>query len=206
VRTARAPNAQRTNREKPTTNRGTPTTWANVNRNAWEGRTTSPTGRFHQDAGRRADVRGADLHSSINYYATTRTERVFHRTGDNVYEAPDNDRKMKESSFLTSQAWFESLRHYPRGKDGLDDQATYSGYTHGANLPAEHLETDVRTRMGIGTADPSWRPQQLQEAWAPEPAALADRLVALRARLRGVPIDSEEIAAAGRPQGPDLWV
>ena len=38
------------------------------------------------------------------------------QVGDSVYGAPDNDRKMKESSWISSQAWFESLRYYPKGE------------------------------------------------------------------------------------------
>lgn len=195
---------ERTNRDKPRTARGSPTTWAQVNKHTWEGRTGSPTGRFHPNAKRRADVRGSDLHMSINYYATTRTEGVA-TTGDNVYEAPDNDRKMKEASFVASQAWFESLRHYPRGRNAMDSQAAYSGYTHGSEAPAEHLETDLRTRLGIAAADPDWQPKQLQQAWAPEPPLLANRLAKLRSKLRGVSVDSPDIAVAGSPDGPDLW-
>ena len=125
--------------------------------------------------------------------------------GDPKYVAPDNDRKMKEASFVASQAWFESLRHYPRGRDAMDSQAAYSGYTHGGDVPTEHLETDVRTRMGIATADPDWRPKQLQEAWAPEPPGLAARLGALRSRLRGVHQGHPDIAEIGSENGPDLW-
>ena len=135
--------AAKTTRVQARTFRGTPTTWAVKNRTTWEGRTTSPTGRSHPNRDRRNDVRKADLHQSITYYATQRTERVA-TTGDPVFAAVDNDRKMKEASFVTSQAWFESLRHYPKGKDAIDDEAAYSGLTHGGEIPGEHLETDVR--------------------------------------------------------------
>ena len=64
------------------------------------------------------------------------------------------------------------------------------------SAPTEHLETDVRTRMGIASADPDWQPKQLQQAWAPEEPAIANRLATLRAKLVGV---------AGSPDGPDLW-
>ena len=63
-----------------------------------EGRTTSPTGRAHPNRDRRNDVRKADLHNSISYYATYRTGQTA-STGDPVYAALDNDRKMKEASF-----------------------------------------------------------------------------------------------------------
>ena len=49
------------------------------------------------------------------------------------------------------------------------------------------------------------RPQQLPEAWAPEPPKLARRLETLRSKLRGVPVGSEEIAVAGAWNGPNLW-
>ena len=52
---------------------------------------------------------------------------------------------------------------HPRGENAIDSQLTYSGYTHGSNLPEEHLETDVRTRMGIGDADPEWHPGKAEE-------------------------------------------
>lgn len=126
-------------------------------------------------------------------------------TGDAVYEAPDNDGKLNPASYVNSQAWFESLRHYPAGPDAIDDPAAYSGLTHGSGVPTEHLETDVRTRMGIAVADPAWRPQQLQEAWAAESPALARRLMAQRAKLRGVSTDDPEIAVAGTNDGPDIW-
>ena len=44
--------------------------------------------------------------------------------------APDNDRKMKEASWLTGQAFIESLRYYPKGTTALENndcEATYSG-------------------------------------------------------------------------------
>ena len=59
--------------------------------------------------------------------------------------------------------------------------------------------------MGIAAADPAWQPKQLQQAWAPEHPALANRLAALRSRLRGVPVGADEIAVAGAVNGPDLW-
>ena len=88
-----------------------------------------------------------------------------------MYGAPDNDRRMKESSWISSQAWFESLRYYPKGQEAVvndDCEATYSGNTHGSKVPAEHLENDVRNRVGIAAADPGWMPSQLPEPWAPE--------------------------------------
>ena len=85
--------------------------------------------------------------------------------------APDNDRKMKEASWISSQAWFESLRYYPKGEEAVlndDCEATFSGNTHGSTVPAEHLENDVRNRCGLAPADPDWLPSQVPEPWAPE--------------------------------------
>ena len=104
------------------------------------------------------------------------------------------------------QAWFEGLRHYPQG-DANDDAKAYSGGTHsgGASIPGEHLETDLRTRLGLAAADPEWRPGQLQQAWAAEDPRLAARLASLASKLRGVPEDSPEVAPAGHFNGPDVW-
>ena len=151
-------------------------------------------------------MRKADLHHSINFYATSRVANQVASTGDPVYEAPDNDHKLNPASYVNSQAWFESLRHYPKGPAAVDDPIAYSGLTHdGKVVPGEHLETDVRQRMGIAVADPAWRPGQLQEAWAPETPALAKKLVEQRAKLRGVPKNHPDIAAAGTEDGPDIW-
>jgi hypothetical protein len=119
--------------------------------------TSSPTGRTHPNPERRADLRGADMLTNINYFAAG--------------GAQDNDRKMKEAGWINSQAWFESLRYYPRGAEAAkndDCEITFSGNTHGAHVPAEHLENDVRNRIGIASADPAWSAYQLPETWAPE--------------------------------------
>ena len=149
--------------------------------------TGSPSTRGHPNPERRSELRGADMLSNINYYATTRLgnarpggSTLRASTGDPVFVAPDNDRKMKEASWVSSQAWFESLRYYPKGEEALENddcEATYSGNTHGSNVPAEHLENDVRNRCGLAAADPGWMPSQLPEPWAP---ALANRLERLR--------------------------
>ena len=47
-----------------------------------------------------------------------------------------------------------------------DCEVTFSGNTHGAAYPDEHLETDVRNRVGIAPADPGWMPHQVPEPWA----------------------------------------
>lgn len=197
--------AVRPERIQPRTYRGSPTTMTALNRTAWKGKTTSPSGKGHPDRDRRNEVRNADMHTNINYYATMRDMHHSCSSTDASYTAPDNDRKMKEASFLTSQAWFESLRHYPSGPNAIDSEAAYSGLTHGPEVPSEHLETDVRTRLGIAAADPDWQHWQLQEAWAPDKPDVARRVVELRSKLRGVSTDDPTIAAAGDPSGPDLW-
>lgn len=201
-RTERTPKTERT---KQSTYRGSPTTKAALARSGWQGRTASPTGRGHPDRDRRNELRGADLHGDIDYFATQRIPYQTATTGDPVYTAPNNDQKMKEASWLASQAWFESLRHYPKGANAMDSEAAYSGYTHGSNVPTEHLETDVRTRLGIAAGDPDWKPRQLQEAWAPENPKMAQRVLELRAKLRGTSKEDPTIAPAGDPNGPDLW-
>lgn len=131
--------------------------------------TASPTGRFHPDRIRRLQLRGCDPHCNINYFAP--------------HGAPDNDGKMKESSFVAGQAFIESLRHYPRGGHSVpreqlawtecethDSEATYSGRptTRASVFNTEHIESDVRARLGIGAAAPDWRPTQVHAAWGPE--------------------------------------
>ena len=111
---------------------------------------------------RRAELRKADMFHNIDYYGGI--------------GAPDNDRLVKEASWLSTQSWFESLRYYPKGEDADDDEAAYSGLTHGMAAPTEHLETDVRTRLGIAKADADWVPDQLQMQWLPESPSLLKRL------------------------------
>lgn len=125
-------------------------------------RTSSPSGRMHPNPVRRAELRKADMFHNIDYYGGI--------------GAPDNDRLVKEASWLSTQSWFESLRYYPKGEDADDDEAAYSGLTHGMAAPTEHLETDVRTRLGIAKADADWVPDQLQMQWLPESPALLKRL------------------------------
>jgi len=125
-------------------------------------RTSSPSGRMHPNPVRRAELRKADMFHNIDYYGGI--------------GAPDNDRLVKEASWLSTQSWFESLRYYPKGEDADDDEAAYSGLTHGMAAPTEHLETDVRTRLGIAKADADWVPDQLQMQWLPESPSLLKRL------------------------------
>ena len=116
------------------------------------------------------------------------TGPVTSSLGDPVYVAPDNDRKMKEASWISSQAWFEALRYYPKGEEAIENQdceATFSGNTHGASVPTEHIQTDVRNRVGIAAADPDWMPSQLPEPWAPE----------MEARLRSLKVNKSPVRA-----------
>ena len=148
--------------------------------------------------------------------------------------APDNDRKMKEASWLTGQAFIESLRYYPKGTTAMENhdcEATYSGCTHSARqvrksrarhaaclapmatprLPparplltvfasasafacacvrvwqtvSEHIETDVRMRLGITPADQEWRDEQCPREWFPEKRpAMIKHMAKVRARLK----------------------
>lgn len=104
--------------------------------------------------------------------------------GCSGFGAPDNDRLVKEASWLSTQSWFESLRYYPKGEDADDDEVAYSGMTHGMSAPSEHLETDVRTRLGIAKADSDWSPDQLQMQWLPESEKLLKRLRKSYLKLR----------------------
>jgi len=133
-------------------------------------RTASPSGRMHPNPTRRAELRKADMFHNIDYYGG--------------HGAPDNDRLVKEASWLSTQSWFESLRYYPKGEDADDDETCYSGLTHGMSIPSEHLETDVRTRLGIAKAGDSWGPDQLQMQWLPESAKLLKRLRKSYLKLR----------------------
>ena len=110
--------------------------------------------------------------------------------GDPVFVAPDNDRKMKESSWLTGQAFIESLRYYPKGNRALENndcEATYSGCTHSARQMnvSEHIETDVRLRLGITPADQDWRDEQCPREWFPEKRpTMIKHMAKVRARLK----------------------
>ena len=88
----------------------------------------------------------------------------------------ENDCKVKEASWVSSQAWFEGLRYYPSDDEASEggDSQTFSGNTHG-EVTGRHLETNVRTRLGMGRADADWRDDQLQLMWrvpqaTPKPA------------------------------------
>lgn len=111
--------------------------------------TASPTGRFLPDRVERKEVRSCDMHTSIDYF----------KAGG----ALDNDRNMKEASWLTSQAWVESLRQAPSSSRGSLADSTLRSRDH--HDDDEHLETPVRRRLGIAPAQPGWSQDQLQQPW-----------------------------------------
>jgi hypothetical protein len=120
-------------------------------------KTHSPSGRFHPDPVHRREIRACDPHTNIDYLA--------------AFGAPDNDRKMKESSWLCSQAFIESLRSYPDPfrKSPITmpgESIAFDGNTQSARRPhREHIETAMRRRLSIAPSDPDWRPDQLVQPW-----------------------------------------
>jgi hypothetical protein len=118
--------------------------------------TSSPSGRQHSNVERRKDIREADMVSNIDF--------IVAKPG-----ATRNVNNTKEASWVPSQAWFESLRYYPTAEEAMrhdESSHTYSGLTH-ASERSMHLETNVRTRLGLAPADPDWTPSQLPLVWAP---------------------------------------
>ena len=116
---------------------------------------------------------------------------------------PDNDCKVKEASWISSQAWFESLRYYPTQEEaGKNDDCvkTFSGLTHGPDVPSEHLETDVRTRLGLAAPDPDWTPLQQPKVWAPDlmTSSLAMKLDRVVTKLLS-PMKSRDSPSPPRP-------
>ena len=119
--------------------------------------THSPSGRYHPDPLMRREIRKADITSNIDYYAPN--------------GAPDNDRKMKEASWLCSQAFIESLRSYPDPfrKSPIvmpGESIAYDGNTQSARRPhTEHVETAMRRRLSIAPVDDEWLPEQCPVRW-----------------------------------------
>ena len=125
--------------------------------------TSSPSGKQHANPVRRKDIRGADMVSNIDFISA--------KPG-----STENECKVKEASWVPSQAWFESLRYYPsRDEAIMNDESynTYSGNTHGARKPA-HIEMNVRTRLGLAPADPEWTPAQLPHVWSPDAGVVVE--------------------------------
>jgi len=120
-------------------------------------KTHSPSGRFHPDSIRRREIRSVDMHTDIDYYSP--------------HGAPDNDGKMKEASWLCSQAFIESLRVYPNPKEQRPialpgESISFSGNTQSARRPhTEHVETAMRRRLSIAPMDAGWQPEQLPQRW-----------------------------------------
>ena len=120
-------------------------------------KTHSPSGRYHPDSVRRREIRSVDMHTDIDFFAAG--------------GAPDNDRKMKEASWLCSQAFIESLRVYPdpfklRPVTLPGESIAFSGNTQSARRPhTEHLETAMRRRLSIAPVDSEWLPEQLPQEW-----------------------------------------
>ena len=113
--------------------------------------TGSPSGRLPEDPERRADVRNTDM--------TMQIDSVMSKPG-----RTENDCQARRGGWVPQQAFFECLRFY--------DDEHWSGNTHGEKGVPMHVETDVRTRLGLAVPDPDWQPLQLQRIWAPNPADL----------------------------------
>lgn len=127
--------------------------------------TNSPSGKFHPNPDRRFELRQSDMFSNINYFATSRVTNATSKTGDAVYGAPDNDRKMKEASWISSQAWFESLRYYPQGEEAAkndDCPVTFSGNTHGEHTPSTPRTAPTAARPNRCPPQPPPRPPRVR--------------------------------------------
>ena len=102
-------------------------------------------------------MRAADMLSNIDYLAP--------------HGGPDNDRKMKEASWLCSQAFIESLRNYPDPfrKSPIvmpGEVVAFDGNTQSARRPhTEHVETAMRRRLMIAPVDDEWMPEQCPIHW-----------------------------------------
>ena len=104
-------------------------------------RTTSPSGRLHDNAERRADLRLADPWSDVSFYASSRqalSQPGAARTGgfeQGKAGGPSGDlsefsaRQTTTQGWISVQAWLESLRYYPaagvRGKRDSTPRSTH---------------------------------------------------------------------------------
>ena len=98
---------------------------------------SSPNGRGHPDPQRRREIRQYDVTANIDYHAPR--------------GAPDNDRRMKEATFLPCQAYAESLRVYPEpgasgGTVAAESQAR--SQASGRPLPPSSFAALARARQG----------------------------------------------------------
>ena len=161
-------------------------------------KTGSPSGRLHPDAQRRAELRQADPWSDVSFYASSR-QRLASASGLNnslnsnfrrgAAAGPNTDdvdqfaaRLPPTQAWIPTQAWLESLRYYPENtkasaRNEEDLTGSFNGKTHGPKTPY-HLETGVRTRVGLAAPDPEWQPWQVQHTWAPEVGTLIRRKLA----------------------------
>ena len=159
-------------------------------------KTHSPSGRFHPDPLRRLEIRSADISANIDYYAP--------------HGAPDNDRKMKEASWLCSQAFIETLRVYPDPFESRPirmpgETVAFDGNTQSARRPhQEHVETAMRRRLSIAPVDGDWMPDQVPVNWTDHivEGHLAREWVLSSKRSRA-PAASEDSSAARAVRG---WV
>ena len=137
--------------------------------------TGSPTGRQASSPERRNHVREADMMTMIDYVSQSGRPNLFiSKRNDSPlggYIGEVSTRETSHSGWIPSQAWTEALRYYPgraEARANGDSQLCFSGKTHTVTrVPSEHLESDVRTRLGLAKADPEWRPEQLHHTWAP---------------------------------------
>jgi len=102
---------------------------------------SSPNGRGHPDPQRRREIRQYDVTANIDYHAPR--------------GAPDNDRRMKEATFLPCQAYAESLRVYPEpgasgGTVAAESQARSQARSQasGRPLPPSSFAALARARHG----------------------------------------------------------
>ena len=119
--------------------------------------TASPTGKCHPVRSRRVELRSFDPHASIDHLVPTHTRG-----------AKEAVPLSKAQGFLTSQAYVEKLRCYE--DEALDGVGFYDGNTMNAStkLSVDHIEHDVRLRMGIAQARVAWRQKELQTSWIAE--------------------------------------
>jgi len=141
---------------QPTTTRSMVSTFSRSSQHY----STSPSGRGHSDPKRRAE-----LHQNTP---------LFNYSFNAPKGAPEK-LKEKESSWLTSQAFFDSLRHYPGGAMETCHQPPcndprFSGNTHASRWePGEHLDTGTRARVGMNAARDGWESAQLHRVWDSKP-------------------------------------
>lgn len=142
-------------------------------------RTSSPSGRLHDDAQRRADLRLADPWSDVSFFASSRealSKPDVQRMGGFEYglaSGPSGDvqsfssRQTTTQGWISVQAWLESLRYYPKtGRDG-DDGST----TQRATIAVlKESERDVRKVRAVSRRPIAAR-ARLSPPPAPAPAA-----------------------------------